>query len=151
MPDIAASNVAVTVEHRQIEGKKRRNRIKIAFGDGSLTYPSGGVPMPGFEKFGMKRNIDFLILTDAANGNGLVWKYDQTNRKLRGYWAFGGAGSAPVAAATPPEVSVPSGATTMTSSAAQPNLTEAPGHMREFVGGTTTIAAQTLYAEAVGW
>lgn len=151
MADLVAADVTVTVEDRQIVGKTKRNRVKIVFGDGALTYPSGGVPMPGASKFGMVRNLDYLILFDTDSAVGLLWKYDKVNKKFRGYWPTGGGATAPVAAETAPV----SGAPTLTGADSTALTTHthsiAPGQAKEFVAATTTIAATTMFAEAVGW
>lgn len=86
MVALAASDVTVTVEERTIEGKKRRNRCKIVFGDGALTYPTGGVPLPTYENWGMTRNLDYIILVDPNDDIGYHWKYDLDNHKLQGYY-----------------------------------------------------------------
>lgn len=118
MVALAASDVTITVEERTIEGKKKRNRCKIEFGNGALTYPATGVPLPTYENWGMTRNIDYIIITDMGSGDGLVWKYDQANHVLEGY----------------------EGDYAQSSDAdlAELDTGDAP-------------AAQTLYAEAVGW
>src|SRR3990167_6350202 len=85
MTAIVAADVTVTIERRAIEGKTRRNRVKIVFGDSALTYPAGGVPMPAFASWGMKRNLDYLTVFDENDASGVIWKYDTTNNKLRGY------------------------------------------------------------------
>jgi hypothetical protein len=71
MADIAASDVTITVQKRLKAGKRRRNRCKIAFGNGALTYPAGGVPLPAARSFGLNAN---------------VLEYDQENKKLRVYY-----------------------------------------------------------------
>lgn len=97
MADIASANVTVTIERRAIEGKTRRNRVKIVFGDGALTYPAGGIPMPSASSFGMKVRLDYLTFFDESDGTGVMWKYDKETKKLRGYefdYAAGAEGSA---------------------------------------------------------
>lgn len=117
MADLAAANVTVTIEERTIVGKKRRNRVKIVFGDGALTYPALGVPMPAAANFGMVRQLDYLTVFDENDGSGFVWKYDKENNKLRAYCLTTVATNAPLLEAT----------------------------------NALAAAAQTLYAEAVGW
>lgn len=151
MVDLVAGDVTLTIENKNREGKLRRYRTKVVFGDGVKTYPAGGVPLPASGSFGMVRRLDYIQLIDDNDAAGIIWKYDKENNKLRGYWPTGGAGTAPASSTSDPAVSVPSGATAVTSSAAQPNLTESPGAGKEFVGGTTTVAAQTLYVDAVGY
>lgn len=119
MADLASTDVTITVEERTIVKKKRRNRVKIVFGDGALTYPSGGVPMPAFGSFGFVRNLDFLILIDSSAATGTVWKYDKANAKLRGFEGdYAQAGDE---------------------------------ELVELDAASDAPAAQTLYAEAVGW
>lgn len=86
MTALAAADVTVTVQDRWIEGPVKYSRCKIEFGDGALTYPSGGVPLPTYPSWGFKRNIEFLTLTDADDDSGYVWKYDQENHKLRAWF-----------------------------------------------------------------
>lgn len=85
MTALAASDVTVTVNvrDRRILDKKHNIPFTIAFGDGALTYPALGVPLPVFGIFGMKRNIDYLVFSDPGNADGFLYKYDQANHKLR--------------------------------------------------------------------
>lgn len=83
MVALAASDVTVTVQKTVIQGKLRRARCKIAFANGTLTYPASGVPLPSASSFGMKTRLDYIILTDPNDGSGYQWKYDQENHKLR--------------------------------------------------------------------
>lgn len=153
MTALASSDLTITVEEKQRVGKKHRNRCKIVFGDGALTYPSGGVPLPAFSGFGMKRNLDYVILSDSNDAVGLVWKYDQANKKLRAYvqgYAHGTGGAVtmddyPVTAAD----GVTSGISV--------SLTTGAGATTAYLGGlvelatAATVSAQTLYCEAVGF
>lgn len=86
MPAIAASDVTVTVSVRDRLpfNKKRRVQLSVAFGNGALTYPTGGVPMPAFGIFGMKRNLDYINIIDAT-GSGFEYRYDKTNNKIKMY------------------------------------------------------------------
>ena len=85
MADLVAADVTITIDERWIHNKKRYSEIQIAFGDASDTYPAGGVPMPAYSSFGMIRNLEDILLSDAASGDGLVYKYDKTNNKIRIY------------------------------------------------------------------
>lgn len=103
MADLVAANVTITVQagdphNPRIEGVRRKSVVKIAFGDGALTYPTNGVPLPTFEKFGLTRNIADLVLLDANDGVGIVWKYDRENHKLRGWRSAGFTPAGTVAA-----------------------------------------------------
>jgi len=85
MADLESTDVTVTVGENYIQDKKKIVNVTVAFGDGSLTYPSGGVPMPSFLSFGLGRSLDHLRLVDPANANGYLYKWDRTNKKLRIY------------------------------------------------------------------
>jgi len=54
--------------------------VSLAFGDGSKTYPTGGIPLPDKSKFGMNQQIQFMALMPPANG--YVYVYDKANHKL---------------------------------------------------------------------
>lgn len=82
MAPLTSASVTVTVEKKLIEGQRKRNRVKIVFGDGALTYPTGGVPMPAKGVFGMVRELEALSFYDPAHANGFVYKYDRDNNKL---------------------------------------------------------------------
>lgn len=153
MADLAASDVTVVVEFRERYNKRRHNRVKLTFGNGTLTYPAGGVPLPAFGLFGMKRNIDYLIMTDTNDAVGLIWKYDQDNKKLRAYvqgFAHGAGGAVtlddyPVTAGDGVTTGISVSLTTGAGA-----VTDRLGGLVELSGGASTVSAQTLFAEAVG-
>lgn len=92
MPGLAASDVTVTPQtniglNPYIHGPKRYCSVKVTFGDGALTYPSGGVPMPTYEKWGMTRNLETVLLDDPGSASAYIFKYDRANNKLRMYGA----------------------------------------------------------------
>jgi len=84
MADLASSDVSITLDprDRHILGKLRMSQGSLAFGDGALTYPYGGVPMPAVGGFGMNREVSMLDIVDAS-GNGLIYRYDQSNSKIK--------------------------------------------------------------------
>lgn len=173
MADIASSDVTITIQKSRIAkgspGGVQRNVVKIAFGDGALTYPTGGVPMPTFPKFGMRRELEYLILIDSNDASGIIWKWDYENKKLTAFLApvqthahdllvKGGQAASTTnnvahyatdilgkEAATDATIAGSASATkggVLTSTVAIQALT---------VHGNTAVAAQVLYAEAVGW
>lgn len=165
MTDLAAADVTITVEQRRIIGKQRRNRCKIAFGDGALTIPSGGVPMPGYASFGMTRNLDYLTVFDENDASGILWKYDKDNNKLRAYNAPAQTHSHNlllISGGVPSGAAGVNGQSLVVSGGA--NVTVSGGSTASGGVQTTTLAAavltedvssapaaQTLYCEAVGW
>lgn len=150
MADLAATDVTVTIEERRIESRKRIHRVKIVFGDGALTYPAGGVPMPAKEKFGMLRNLDYLILIDSDDANGITWKYDKDNNKLRAYVQGALVGAAGAQTMDDFPVTAGFGVTADTHlSLKAGSATVRFGDLKEASAGAP--AAQTIYAQAVGW
>lgn len=84
MTAIAAANVAVTVSTRNRDiwpaAPKRCQIALVAFGDGALTYPTGGVPLPAMGVFGFHTVIEFGAIEQPING--FLYKYDRANHKL---------------------------------------------------------------------
>lgn len=152
MADLVAADVTVTVQDRQISGRKRRNLVKIAFGDGAKTYPANGIPMPAKDVFGMVRSLDTLIVHDSDDASGIYWKYDKENNKLRAYVQGALVGAAGAAVLDDFPVTAAFGTTASLSLSFNAGAaTNRWGALKEAVGGTDAPAAQTLYAEAVGW
>lgn len=81
MAAITSSDVTVTVRYRERIGKKTRVMATVSFGDGALTYPSGGVPLPAKSYFRLSSIDAFHI--EAPSGNGYVYKYDAANHKIK--------------------------------------------------------------------
>lgn len=87
MADIAASDITYTMQGKlaKLDDSRRQAVIKIAFGNGSLTYPSGGIPLSSLSSHGFPNAIAQVVLMDNNDGSGITWKYDYENNKLRGY------------------------------------------------------------------
>jgi len=86
MADLTAADVTVTLKAQDKEFLGIGKIVTfpdIAFGDGSKTYPTGGVPLPGLGNFGMKREIKGMLIGSI---DGLVYKYDKANHKLLIFW-----------------------------------------------------------------
>jgi len=102
MADLASTDVTLTVQKVRRTARQRTNTVKIAFGNGTLTYPlaAGGVPLPTSPlAWGLRLSIEDVVLADANDGSGILWKYDRENHKLRGYISgitVGAAGAATV-------------------------------------------------------
>ena len=72
----------------------------IAFGDGALEYPTGGIPVSNI-LLGMPAFIEEISFPDATDGgSGTLWQYDQVSQTIRGYSALGTEISGAVAATT---------------------------------------------------
>lgn len=103
MPALGAGDVTYTLQNDRY-GKDilagsgmRKFDVKIAFGDGALTYPSGGVPLTK-ASLGCPNFLRSVTLFDDNDGSGLLWKYDRENEKLRCYEGdYAQVGDAPLA------------------------------------------------------
>lgn len=87
MAAIASTDVTYALQEgtQQTSSSSRLQGIyAITFGNGTLTYPAGGVPLTA-GKLGCPASLEELLLVDPANANGFVYKYDRTNQKLRIY------------------------------------------------------------------
>ena len=76
--------------------------------------------MPSRGSFGMKQSLESLILMDPANGDGIMYKYDYVNKKIKIYFP-----------------------TQQTAGAG-----DRAG--KEYTAASTAPAATVLYAEAIG-
>lgn len=83
MAAFAAADVTVAITDQYISGGRRHVTGTIAFGDGALTYATGGVPLPAIAAFGMPRSLKSL---NIWGGNGLttdyVTRYNPATHKL---------------------------------------------------------------------
>jgi hypothetical protein len=85
MTALASTNVVVAISSRDRDimpaGPKKVQLADITFGNGSLTYPTGGVPLPAKGSFGFNKGIDFVAV-EQPPANGFFYKYDRANHKL---------------------------------------------------------------------
>ena len=86
MADIAATDVAYTevAGARRLQGFPPRiyNRVSLAFGNNTLTYPTGGIPLTT-SKLGLPSTLESLDVVDqGANAKGYKFEWDSTNNKL---------------------------------------------------------------------
>lgn len=167
MADIAAANVTYTVtKQRKEESGNKINSVTIAFGNGALTYPANGIPLTK-ASMGCPNAIVAGHLVQSNSADGIIYKYDQVNNKIRMYRspththdlfvATGGVDTtgSSVQAITG-EFSISNAAVTIAgipaaSGAAGGVVNVASGDLIELVSGTTAVAAATLYMEVIGW
>lgn len=87
MGHLANTDVAVTINSRdrEIAGAAAGRNMTLAtlvFGDGSLTYATGGVPLPAIGTFGFRNEIT-MGLIQQPSANGFIYKYDASARKIK--------------------------------------------------------------------
>jgi hypothetical protein len=84
MTALASTDVTVTVSSRNRDivpgGPKLIQIASVVFGNATLTYPSGGVPLPAKSFFGFKKLIEFGVIEQPING--YIYKFDRTNHKI---------------------------------------------------------------------
>jgi hypothetical protein len=136
MAALTATMFTETVESRVIEGKHKRNRVRLTFSNGGAFYPSsGGIPLP--TTMGMVRNIDYVIVIQepyaitGATGAAvnIRWNYVPTEHSIHGYWESGATSTADAA---PREM-------------AELPTTWKPSALSSVADGVV------MYVEAVGW
>jgi hypothetical protein len=91
MADLAASDVTVNLSQQGREFLGMGSRVSmpsISFGNGILTYPAGGVPMPALTALGMYKGIGRAWA--LPNGDGKDYVFDRANHKLKIYTRTGG-------------------------------------------------------------
>lgn len=154
MAAIASTDLTLTIQTRVTDRKSKRNVVKVVFGDGALTYPSGGIPIPTTPtSWGLRRNLDYIMLMDQDDASGILWKYDYANKKLRGY--IQGITVSAAGAATVDDFALDTTAEPLATSVSL-SLTNNTGAGTKYFGKlielTTTHApaSQTLYVEARG-
>lgn len=82
MTDIAAANVTVTISDRENREGRYYVRGTVAFGNGALTYPSGGIPLAK-SLLGFPNKIEDFQIIEETGGSGLIARYDLSAEKLR--------------------------------------------------------------------
>lgn len=81
MADIAAGDVTYTILNaRTLADSRKFNRVRLAFGNGSLTVPAGGIPITK-GKMGLPVVIESMTIVDQGT-SGYQFQYDQSAEKL---------------------------------------------------------------------
>lgn len=86
MTALASSNITISVSQsdRHILGKLKMSMGTLSFGDRTLTYPFGGIPLPSIGSFGMNKVIKGMNISGPVN-NGFQFRYDRANHVLKAY------------------------------------------------------------------
>lgn len=168
MADIAAADVTYTKQEGSQfacpSNPKFSGVFKVAFGNGTLTYPSGGIPLtPG--KLGCPANIESLDIMDTDDGSGKIFKFDFENKKIRIYNPLGahahdflvkgGTAAAGTDALNIKTAIVGKEAATDATALGADSATKG-GVLSKTAGsadelGNVAVAATVLYVKVVGW
>lgn len=87
MADIAAADVVYTERGGQSEltgSSKVKTVYSVAFGDGTDTYPSGGIPISK-GKVGCPTVIETVNFVEDSAGDGYIYKWDDSAETVRIY------------------------------------------------------------------
>ena len=82
MADLTAADVTAVQPARGYSiGNGYKQRIfDLTVGNGVLTYPTGGIPLPTLAALGFNKEIRFATVMPPLNG--YVYRYDRANHKL---------------------------------------------------------------------
>ncbi len=81
MADIAAANVThLVLNTRTMADSRKLNRVRLSFGNSTLTYPAGGIPITK-GKLGCPVIIESAIVVDQGT-SGYSFMYDQSAEKI---------------------------------------------------------------------
>lgn len=109
MTAFASTDVTITLtaQDRDVVPGARKvvSLATIAFGNGALTYATGGVPLPAIGNFGMKKALQRMLIQQPY-GSAYIYRYDPDNHKIKiladtGTLAELGNGTAPAAVSIP--------------------------------------------------
>ena len=170
MADIAAGDVTyVVTKQRKEESGNKINNVTITFGDSALTYPANGIPLTK-ASMGCPNAIVSGILLGANSADGLVYKYDAANNKIRIYRAPAQTHShdlkitkGAITAGTEVGLSADAASATLNNNTIAATLTLAKAtngiqsetlaaaNLVELSSGSTAVVAVTAYMEVTGW
>jgi hypothetical protein len=165
MTALAASDVTVTlVQRRRVDGRTR-NLVKLVFGNSTLTYPAGGIPITK-GKLGCPNVLESLSIHNEGS-TGYHFTYDRVNEKILIFQSPARTHTHDILLKDGTQAD---GATTRVNAAANKlgansggDLTITGGGANGGVVSTTlaaaalveatgvAIAAQTIEAEVIGW
>ncbi len=150
MADLAAANVTLTqVGKSELGRSSKRSVFDVTFGNGTLTYPANGIPLPTIDKFGFKRNLESLRIV-SATVRGFVYEYDTANHKILMFTQGAVVGSGGSETMDDFPVTAGVGVTAdMHLSLKAGGATKQWGPLTQVIGGAP--AATTLRVEVRGW
>jgi hypothetical protein len=82
MAALTATDWTVVINERRIDSKKRVSFCKLTLATAG-SYPSSGIPIPGYQALGLKAGIDYIRLIDANPTASYLSQYDEDNGTIR--------------------------------------------------------------------
>ena len=90
MAALTATSWTCSVLGERIENKERITRVSLTLPT-TGEYTTNGIPVPGREALGMRRNLAYIAPYAQEPGAARIWKYDPVNGTFRVYTASDGA------------------------------------------------------------
>lgn len=174
MANIASTDVVYTLStHKKMEDSRHIVTASLVFGNGTLTYPAGGIPLLK-GSLGCPHSIDSFNVEDVA-ASGYVFMYDRVNEKLRMFQSAAISASAHTHDILLKNGTVVDGATTRVNAGADKlgantggdltitggganggvvaggAISAAAPSFAELTGGSSAPAAQTIKITVIGW
>lgn len=170
MADLAATDVTVTILSKRVRGGDglKQYRVQIAFGDGALTVPAGGIPISKAD-FGMRHVIESMVFYDQGT-SGYKFSYDRSAEKIvvhqspavsHNHKLFVNQETTPDAQGTRLNLGASGGLSIENSDATIDGVSDTTGEggiLTETIAAAAlaqasavAIAAQVLEAEVIGW
>lgn len=149
MAAIAVTDITATKVGKTEIGKTVKTHVMdLAFGNGTLTYPTGGVPL-SVAKLGLAREVHSVQIAGAPDG--FVYKWDQVNNKILIYTQGVLLGAAGLETLDDFPITAGVGVTADTHvSAKAGSATIRTGPLKE-IAATDTPAATALRVVVRGW
>jgi hypothetical protein len=98
MAALSGAAVVMDVRHKVVEDKYFSLSGTMTFGDGSSTYPTGGIPITKGQ-LGFRNTLRGLYFSDESSSDGYVYKFDLATLSLRIY-EIGASFSSPLTEVT---------------------------------------------------
>jgi hypothetical protein len=150
MADIAAGDVTYTVLKRRRYRGRSHNLVRLAFGNGTLTYPANGIPISK-GKLGCPNDVESMQVVDQG-ASGYRFQYDQSAEKLIVMQTALVVTKGAVLASGEVGVSADAATATLNNNTIAATLTLKSASPAQTVEASTmAIAAQTIEVEVVGW
>lgn len=80
MADLAVGDVTYTILKKRIYNSRRHILVQLAFGDGALTYPAGGIPLSK-GNLGCPNDVESLVVVGQGT-SGYKFQYIRSTNKL---------------------------------------------------------------------
>ena len=89
---LTASDWTVSIEKKWRAGNKRHSYVKLTLPTAG-TYTASGIDIPSANSLGLRKNVDYVFISDPVAGGVNLIKYDQANKSIRYFVATATAGA----------------------------------------------------------